>query len=44
VTVSKRNLKQDSVELKLRSASESEMVALGTAADRIGQIVGSWPR
>lgn len=44
VTVSKRNLKQDSAELKLRSASESEMVPLGTAADRIGQIVGSWPR
>ncbi|MEK6206239.1 MAG: proline--tRNA ligase [Chloroflexota bacterium] len=44
VTVSKRNVKQDSAELKLRSASESEMVPLGTAADRIGQIVGSWPR
>jgi prolyl-tRNA synthetase len=44
VTVSKRNLKQDSAELKLRSASESEMVSLGASPERIGQIVGSWPR
>jgi prolyl-tRNA synthetase len=44
VTVSKRNLKQDSAELKLRGASESEMVSLGAAPERIGQIVGSWPR
>jgi prolyl-tRNA synthetase len=44
VTVSKRNLKQDSAELKLRSASESEMVPFGTAPERIAEIVGSWPR
>jgi prolyl-tRNA synthetase len=44
VTVSKRNLKENSAELKLRSASESQMVRLDTAPDRIGEIVGSWPR
>ena len=44
VTVSKRNVKQNSAELKLRSASESEMVPIDTAPERIGQIVDSWPR
>jgi prolyl-tRNA synthetase len=44
VTVSKRNLKEDAAELKLRSASDSEMVPLAGAAERIAAIVGSWPR
>jgi prolyl-tRNA synthetase len=44
VTVSKRNLKENAVELKRRSASESEMVPLASAAERIGAVVGSWPR
>src|SRR5436189_3060868 len=44
VTVSARNLKTDVVELKLRSSSESEMVPLARAAERIAEIVGSWPR
>lgn len=44
VTVSKRNLKENAAELKLRSASESEMVPLDEAADRIAGIVASWPR
>jgi prolyl-tRNA synthetase len=44
VTVSKRNLKDNAAELKLRSASESEMVPLASAAERIGAVVGSWPR
>ena len=44
VTVSARNLKTDAVELKLRSSSESEMVPLARAAERIAEIVGSWPR
>ncbi|TMC71534.1 MAG: proline--tRNA ligase [Chloroflexi bacterium] len=44
VTVSKRNLKENAAELKLRSASDSELVPLGHAAERIAGIVGSWPR
>jgi prolyl-tRNA synthetase len=44
VTVSKRNLKENAAELKLRSASDAEMVPLGAAAERIAGIVGSWPR
>jgi prolyl-tRNA synthetase len=44
VTVSKRNLKENAAELKLRSASDSEMVPLADAAERIAGIVGSWPR
>ena len=44
VTVSKRNLRQDSAELKLRSASESEMVPLDATPERIAKIVESWPR
>jgi prolyl-tRNA synthetase len=44
VTVSKRNLKENAAELKLRSASDSEMVSLASAAERIAAIVGSWPR
>jgi prolyl-tRNA synthetase len=44
VTVSKRNLKENAAELKLRSASDSEMVPLDNAAVRIGEIVDSWPR
>lgn len=44
VTVSKRNLKENAAELKLRSASNTEMVPLATAADRIAGVVGSWPR
>jgi prolyl-tRNA synthetase len=44
VTVSKRNLKEKAAELKLRSASDSDMVPLATAAERIAHIVGSWPR
>jgi prolyl-tRNA synthetase len=44
VTVSKRNLKENAAELKLRSAAESEMVRLTGAAERIAEIVGSWPR
>ena len=44
VTVSKRNLKDNAAELKLRSSSDSEMVPLDTAAERIAEIVASWPR
>ena len=44
VTVSKRNLKENAAELKLRSASESEMVPLDNAAERIASLVSSWPR
>jgi prolyl-tRNA synthetase len=44
VTVSKRNLKENAAELKLRSASDSEMVPLSDAAQRIADIVSSWPR
>jgi prolyl-tRNA synthetase len=44
VTVSKRNLKENAVELKLRTAADSEMVPLTGAADRIAAVVGSWPR
>jgi prolyl-tRNA synthetase len=44
VTVSKRNLKENAAELKLRSASDSEMVPLDKAADRVAEIVASWPR
>jgi prolyl-tRNA synthetase len=44
VTVSKRNLKENAVELKLRTAVDSEMVPLASAADRIAAVVGSWPR
>jgi prolyl-tRNA synthetase len=44
VTVSKRNLKENAAELKLRSASDSEMVPLASAAERIAGMVGSWRR
>ncbi|TMC68262.1 MAG: proline--tRNA ligase [Chloroflexi bacterium] len=44
VTVSKRNLKEGAVELKLRSATDSGMVPLASAAERIAGIVDSWPR
>lgn len=44
VTVSKRNLKENAVELKLRSGADSEMVPAPKAAERIAAIVGSWPR
>jgi prolyl-tRNA synthetase len=44
VTVSKRNLKENAVELKERSASDTEMVPIAGAASRIADIVGSWPR
>jgi prolyl-tRNA synthetase len=44
VTVSKRNLKENAAELKLRSASDSEMVPLDKTPGRIAEIVGSWPR
>src|SRR5207253_5465644 len=44
VTVSKRTLKEDALELKLRSASDSEMVPLAGAGERIAEIVRSWPR
>ena len=44
VTVSKRNLKENAAELKLRSGSDTEMAPLATAADRIAGVVGSWPR
>jgi len=44
VTVSKRNLKENAVELKRRSASDTEMVPLASAPVRIADIVGSWPR
>jgi prolyl-tRNA synthetase len=44
VTVSKRNLKENAVELKGRSASDTEMVPLASAPRRIADIVGSWPR
>jgi prolyl-tRNA synthetase len=44
VTVSKRNLKENAVELKRRSASDTEMVPLSGAPQRIADIVGSWPR
>src|SRR6267378_1299295 len=41
VTVSKRNLKENAAELKLRSASDSEMVPLDKTPGRIAEIVGS---
>jgi prolyl-tRNA synthetase len=44
VTVSKRNLKENAVELKRRSEKDSEMVPLAAVAERIADIVGSWPR
>jgi len=44
VTVSKRNLKESAVELKRRSAADTEMVPLADAPPRIADIVGSWPR
>jgi prolyl-tRNA synthetase len=44
VTVSKRNIKENAAELKLRSASDSEMVPLDKTLERIADIVGSWPR
>ena len=44
ITVSKRNLKENAAELKLRSASESEVVPLDNAAERIASLVSSWPR
>jgi len=44
VTVSKRNLKENAAELKLRSSSDSQMVPLDAAAERIAEIVASWPR
>jgi prolyl-tRNA synthetase len=44
VTVSKRNLKDNAVEMKIRSASDTEMVPLAGAAERIADIVGSWQR
>ena len=44
VTVSKRNLKENAAELKLRSSSDSQMVPLDNAAERIAEIVESWPR
>ena len=44
VTVSKRNLKENVVELKMRSASDSTMTPLADAPQRIADIVGGWPR
>ena len=44
VTVSKRNLKENAAELKLRNSSDSQMVPLDEAAPRIAEIVASWPR
>jgi prolyl-tRNA synthetase len=44
VTVSKRNLKENAAELKLRSSSDSQMVPLDEAGPRIAEIVASWPR
>jgi prolyl-tRNA synthetase len=44
VTVSKRNLKENAVELKLRSSSDSQMAPLDEAGPRIAEIVNSWPR
>jgi len=44
VTVSKRNLKENAAELKLRSSSDTQMVPLDEAAPRIAEIVNSWPR
>src|SRR5256714_689774 len=44
VTVSKRNLKDNAAELKLRSASDTQMVPLDAATARIAEIVNSWPR
>jgi len=44
VTVSKRNLKENAVELKLRTAADSEMVPVTRAGERIAEIVRSWPR
>jgi prolyl-tRNA synthetase len=44
VTVSKRNLKENAAELKLRSSSDSQMVRLDEAGPRIAEIVASWPR
>ena len=44
VTVSKRNLKDNAAELKLRSAPDTQMVPLDAATERIAEIVKSWPR
>jgi prolyl-tRNA synthetase len=44
VTVSKRNLKENAAELKLRRSSDSQMVPLDEAGPRIAEIVASWPR
>jgi prolyl-tRNA synthetase len=44
VTVSKRNLKENAAELKLRGSSDSQMVPLDEAGPRIAEIVASWPR
>ena len=44
VTVSKRNLAEDKIELKPRAVKEMELVAAANAVDRISQIVRSWPR
>jgi prolyl-tRNA synthetase len=44
VTVSKRNLKENKLELKRRDAAAAELVPLDGGANRIGEIVRSWPR
>jgi hypothetical protein len=44
VTVSKRSLKEGTVELKLRSSAELQLVPLKEATARIAEIVRSWPR
>ena len=44
VTVSKRNLAEDKVELKPRAAKDVEFVPAPKAAVRIAEIVRSWPR
>ncbi len=44
LTVSKRTLKERSVELKPRAAAEAELMPLAGAAERIAGIVRAWPK
>jgi prolyl-tRNA synthetase len=44
VTVSKRTLKESSVELKARDAADAEIIPLSSAVERIRATVRSWPR
>jgi prolyl-tRNA synthetase len=41
LTFSSRNLKQDSVEAKLRTSTEREMVPIGDAPDYVRRVLGT---